>query len=162
MTQYVLSYAFPYIGSTSAKIVLVEKLKPEWQCGLLNLPGGKIEAGETPEEAACRELKEETALDAVAADAKVLGVIEGDDFAVHVVSCGYRSQWWNGEKQEARKMTDEEVVTLDFRVALNDPRLIPNLKIIIPLCMANLAGWRLRDPEPFSSLDNSWKVWLAA
>ncbi len=43
--------------------MLVERGKEPWK-GWLAFPGGSIEAGETPEEAAIRELKEETALDA--------------------------------------------------------------------------------------------------
>lgn len=44
------------------RFLLVERGKEPWK-GWLAFPGGSIEAGETPEEAAIRELKEETALD---------------------------------------------------------------------------------------------------
>ncbi|MGU3400284.1 NUDIX hydrolase [Brucellaceae bacterium D45D] len=45
------------------RFLLVERGKEPWR-GWLAFPGGSIEAGETPEQAALRELKEETALDA--------------------------------------------------------------------------------------------------
>jgi len=45
------------------RFLLVERGKEPWK-GWLAFPGGSIEAGETPEEAAIRELKEETNLDA--------------------------------------------------------------------------------------------------
>ncbi|MFC7065190.1 NUDIX hydrolase [Brucella rhizosphaerae] len=45
------------------RFLLVERGKEPWK-GWLAFPGGSIEAGETPEEAAVRELKEETALNA--------------------------------------------------------------------------------------------------
>lgn len=45
------------------RFLLVERGKEPWK-GWLAFPGGSIEAGETPEQAAIRELKEETALDA--------------------------------------------------------------------------------------------------
>lgn len=45
-------------------IVLIRKRKPEWQAGKLNGVGGKIEAGEVPYVAMCREFKEETGGDA--------------------------------------------------------------------------------------------------
>ncbi len=45
------------------RFLLVERGKEPWK-GWLAFPGGGIEAGETPEEAAHRELKEETALSA--------------------------------------------------------------------------------------------------
>ena len=45
------------------RFLLVERGKEPWK-GWLAFPGGGVEAGETAEEAAIRELKEETALDA--------------------------------------------------------------------------------------------------
>jgi len=45
------------------RFLLVERGKEPWK-GWLAFPGGSIEPGETPEQAAIRELKEETALDA--------------------------------------------------------------------------------------------------
>ncbi|MEL4070944.1 NUDIX domain-containing protein [Ochrobactrum sp. GPK 3] len=45
-----------------SRFLLVERGKEPWK-GWLAFPGGGIETGETPEQAAIRELKEETALD---------------------------------------------------------------------------------------------------
>lgn len=45
------------------RFLLVERGKEPWK-GWLAFPGGGIEPGETPEQAAIRELKEETALNA--------------------------------------------------------------------------------------------------
>lgn len=50
-------------------------------------PGGRIEAGETPEAAAERELREETALYASSAEFKLIGIYEQD-----VPNDG----WWRG------------------------------------------------------------------
>ena len=60
--DYVLVYARS-INRTFEDVLLVLKDRPPWQAGMLNLVGGKIEKGETPEEAALRELKEESGLD---------------------------------------------------------------------------------------------------
>jgi hypothetical protein len=43
-----------------AKVLLVEKNRPEWQAGLLNAIGGEIEPGENPHDAMVREFEEET------------------------------------------------------------------------------------------------------
>ena len=44
------------------RVLLIEKLKPAWQAGRLNFPGGKIEPGESPLRAVVREMTEETAI----------------------------------------------------------------------------------------------------
>lgn len=49
------------------RILLIQKNKPAWQRGLLNLPGGKLERKlllfkESPEKCAAREFQEETGL----------------------------------------------------------------------------------------------------
>lgn len=45
------------------KVALIRKNRPEWQAGLLNGIGGKIEEGERPLEAMRREFREETGRD---------------------------------------------------------------------------------------------------
>jgi 8-oxo-dGTP diphosphatase len=59
MTRYVAGLSF---SSTTNIVALIRKNKPEWQKGKLNAIGGKIEEGETPEEAMIREFKEETSV----------------------------------------------------------------------------------------------------
>jgi 8-oxo-dGTP pyrophosphatase MutT (NUDIX family) len=48
----------------------------------IGLPGGKIEPGETPEQAAARELKEETGLDAAPFELRALDVRETDNLDI--------------------------------------------------------------------------------
>ena len=57
--QYVVIFPKMANAQPGEKILLVKKDRPAWQSGRLNLVGGKIEEGETPEQAALRELKEE-------------------------------------------------------------------------------------------------------
>ncbi len=59
MTEYVAGFLF---NKDLTKVLLIEKLKPEWQAGKLNGIGGKIEPGEAVEEAMAREFKEETGI----------------------------------------------------------------------------------------------------
>lgn len=56
-TGYVLGFAFSH---TMRSVVLIEKLKPDWQAGKLNGVGGKIEPGENAYDAMAREFFEET------------------------------------------------------------------------------------------------------
>lgn len=56
MTTYVVGFLF---SSDLKRVALVKKNRPEWQAGLLNGIGGKIESGETPLDAMTREFQEE-------------------------------------------------------------------------------------------------------
>lgn len=58
-TEYVLGFAFDVSGAEPS-VCLILKNKPEWQAGLLNGVGGKIESGEYPDAAMHREFREET------------------------------------------------------------------------------------------------------
>ena len=54
--EYVVCVAF---DGPQDFVALIRKSRPEWQAGRLNGPGGKVKAGETPQEAAAREFHEE-------------------------------------------------------------------------------------------------------
>lgn len=58
---YVVGFLFRQLERTgTCEVALVRKAKPEWQAGLLNGVGGKIEPGETSAAAMVREWREET------------------------------------------------------------------------------------------------------
>lgn len=82
------------------RFLLVERGKEPWK-GWLAFPGGSIEAGETPEEAAVRELKEETALDARALS-HVITVdlaLEGKAYAKSYFLSVFRALEISGQEQ---------------------------------------------------------------
>ena len=57
--KYVVGFYF----TDTKKVVLITKMKPEWQKGKLNGVGGHIEEGELPAQAMAREFMEETGYD---------------------------------------------------------------------------------------------------
>jgi 8-oxo-dGTP diphosphatase len=59
-TNYVLGFLF---SKDREYVALIKKSRPEWQAGLLNGIGGKIEAGESELEAMQREFLEEAGVD---------------------------------------------------------------------------------------------------
>jgi 8-oxo-dGTP diphosphatase len=137
-TSYVIVYATPK-DSKSDEVLLIEKKRPAWQKGRFNLPGGHIEFGETIHAAACRELQEETGLECDEADAKIMGSINGADFVVYIVRCEYEPG------QKLQQLTDERVFFMSLDDLYRDPRVIGNLRVIVPLCKCGLAGWILSD-----------------
>ena len=56
---YVVGFLF---NPDMTEVVLIKKNRPDWQKGLLNGVGGKIESGEDPITAMIREFKEETGI----------------------------------------------------------------------------------------------------
>ena len=58
--QYAVGFMFNPGRNT---VLLLQKTHPQWQFGMWNGPGGKLEPGETPAAAMRREFLEETGLD---------------------------------------------------------------------------------------------------
>jgi 8-oxo-dGTP pyrophosphatase MutT (NUDIX family) len=120
------------------ELVLIEKNKPDWQKGKLNLPGGKVEENESPMTAAVRELKEETNL--VYVSVSKVGKIIGNGCEVHV--------FFGFGRGTLRQLTDEKLHLVRALPAWDKAelaRFIPNLQLIIPLIKAAVEGWTLTD-----------------
>lgn len=147
--QYVLIYVKhePYgyqIPLDAVKVLVVEKNRPAWQSGKYNLLGGKIEEGEEPASAALRELKEESGL--VPAKYSVpwlLGKLEGDDYEIFCYTITV-----NEDEPLKPQFGETEAVDWVYWDTLeNDPKLIPNLKIVIPLMAMGVNGWTLTQTD---------------
>jgi len=144
MKEYALCFV-EHEGS----VLLIQKIKPDWQRGRLNLPGGSIEADETPEMAAARELYEEAGI--ISFHVFPIGVINGDGWRVHVIGhVSHHPEMWE-------QKTAEPVFWLPIRDALANRKLIPNLKFIIPLAAYGVRGWTLMDDGQFPSVEFLFK-----
>lgn len=150
MTQnnkYVLIYA--YNCDNPEKFIIIKKDRPQWQCGRYNLPGGHIENGESPEEAAIRELKEETGLfPLINAKPKILGTIYGQFGVVYCIKIPvvYNRLIPRDTETEIPKWTT-------YHRIKNNKLLIPNLKIIIPLMHQELIDWIIKDTSDSNNKD---------
>ncbi len=111
----------------NGKIVVLKQLQPHWKNVRFGLPMGRTDEGETPLEAAKRELLEETGLRF--RDWKLINVTQGVEkiewFIYLYLAIGLESQGdtdhENGEKIEVVNMPFEEAVSLSKL----EPRLIP-------------------------------------
>jgi len=120
-------------------VLLIEKKRPPWQYGRLNLPGGKIEPNESPAECASRELEEETGLlifpGQLTYVARFNLPTEGSQ-KLYVYAARIPAEWfW------MPKMSSEPIRVMTIVEAIVDPRLIDNLRYIIPRALCALDGY---------------------
>lgn len=108
-------------------ILLIQKNKPEWQKGLLNGIGGKIEYWETAKQAAVREVEEETGIKLDFNEIRRFGYLRGKDWEV-VCYKGFTDKIL-----DAQTTTEEEVKLLSYST-FNEwkHQCIPNLEWILP------------------------------
>jgi len=102
-THYVLGFLF---SRNKQFVALIKKNKPEWQKGLLNGIGGKVEGGEDIYNAMQREFKEETGVDIERW--LHFAKLEGEDFVVDVFKA------FNDNVLNVNTMTEETVYLFDL------------------------------------------------
>ncbi len=122
MTKYVCGFAFNY---DRVKVVLIEKLKPEWQKGLLNGVGGHIEEGETELQAMQREFKEETGISVWVWN--LFCTYTGEGYCVYFFKSFTVIE-------DVKSVTKEQVGIFHLE-ELDYNKTIPNLKWLIPLAL---------------------------
>jgi 8-oxo-dGTP diphosphatase len=119
--EYVLGFCF---SPDMKRVVLIRKNRPEWQRGLLNGVGGKIEENELPIDAMRREFKEEAGIEIKHWDA--FTTFDAPNFKIYMF-------WTTNFYMDAVKsMTDEQVGIFQVTLvpALNT---VPHLQWLIPM-----------------------------
>lgn len=133
-TSYVVGFLF---RSQGKEVALIRKLKPEFQRGKLNGVGGKIEDGETPLNAMCREWREETG--SVVVDWTGFASLVAGEALIHFFSA------FGGDAVKLSSPTDEEVNWFEV-ICLDIMPRMKNLDWLIPMAL---------DPDqPFSICEN--------
>lgn len=120
-----MSHPVPTVGVVCLRgeeVLLIKRGTPP-RLGQWSVPGGRLEWGETLQDAALRELKEETSV-----DAELLGLIDvidgvfparpGGEITRHYVLIDYAARWTGGQPMagddaaEARFVSREEAMAL--------------------------------------------------
>jgi len=121
-----VKYASVIVTTPCNKVLTVLKNRPAWQKGSFNFPGGHVEANESFEDCAKRELIEETGIELK--DIIHCGDLEGDDFILHV----YHSNMSYDDISVAASLTDEVVTIMDIDLFLcDDTRTVKHTKRLL-------------------------------
>ena len=114
-----------YFSGCGERVALIRKLNPEWQRGLLNGIGGKVEPGEKLHEAMVREFEEETGARVEDWRSFCTATTE-EDRLYFFTARGDLDALYSAEKEEVVTVAVEDIPTLDT---------IPNLRWLIPLAL---------------------------
>lgn len=129
--EYVLGFAFNAITS---HIVLIHKIRPDWQSGKINGIGGKIEVAEIAPFAICREFEEETGV--------ITGYTDWQQFATiifekdilggkAIIHC---MRIFDDKIWDCHTTTDEQVSIYEIK-NIWDFNLVDHLHFLIPMAM---------------------------
>lgn len=99
-----MRYVLGFVVSTNNRVLLIRKLRPEWQKGKLNGVGGKLEGNESDVEAMVREFWEETSVRTVPGQWHHFATLVGTDY-----ECLCFVTYSNRLLQMARSVTDEQL-----------------------------------------------------
>lgn len=137
--RYVVGFMF---SSDLKRVALIRKLKPEWQKGLLNGIGGKIEDGECEEAAMIREFFEETGF-ATSGPWRHYSNLDGDGFKVTMFAC--RGDLSRIATREEEKI---EIIEID-NIHLSSRGMVENTAWLLGLAMDCLTDGRPHLVEAF-------------
>lgn len=127
MNKYTIGIVF---RNNFTEVALILKNRPDWQKGLYNSPGGKVEEGESPQECISREFKEECNIFTTNNDWYHVGqILNKDNYYCDVLTLDMD----NSGHGEFQSLTDEKA---DWFKLDNLPNnMISNLKWLIPFAI---------------------------
>jgi 8-oxo-dGTP pyrophosphatase MutT (NUDIX family) len=132
MKVYVVGFVF-FEGRD--KVLLIRKNRPEWQAGLLNGIGGKVEPEETYREALVREIQEEAGITSRIKDWVEVCDLKFSHALIHFFACDT-----GGKAPDLITSPTDEILEVFPVVELqNRNDIIPNLRSLIPLAIDRLA-----------------------
>jgi 8-oxo-dGTP pyrophosphatase MutT (NUDIX family) len=131
LTNYVVCLLF---NDDLSQVCLIEKQRPDWQVGLLNGPGGKIEPGETVLEAATREFKEETGVCVTSWAQLCMKKAHNNSYQVNFLVAADSNAC-----HLVRTTTDEQVGMRTVK-HIDQAKLVSSIDWVLPLAIYALSG----------------------
>lgn len=124
MKKYTIGALFSH---DLTEVLLINKLRPKWQAGKLNLPGGHIEEGENSFQCVSREFEEEAGIKIPAIDWHLIGKIEnkGNYFVDFLSAIMPKGREFKGESLTDEKITWVQVKNLPENCISNLSWLVP-------------------------------------
>jgi 8-oxo-dGTP pyrophosphatase MutT (NUDIX family) len=116
-----------------SRVVLIRKIRPEWQAGLLNAVGGKVEPNETAPDAMAREFREETGVTDLQWRQFLDLKLKRDDGNLY---CFYAI----GNVDKASTRIDEEVGVYNVHDVMDRCDTLPNLRWLIQMARSFAFG----------------------
>lgn len=118
---------------TDDRILIAQRPEGKSMAGLWEFPGGKVEAGETPEEALIRELKEELSID-VSADCLAPFTFASHSYEkFHLLMPLYICRRWNGTVMPMEGQAVKWVRAKSLRDYPMPPADVPLISMLIDL-----------------------------
>lgn len=128
MNKYTLGFIF---DASLERVLLIHKTRPEWQKGLINGIGGKVEYGESDVACIVRETEEECGLKSEEFDWVHFAKLHGKDWAIEAFCLKY-----TGSVTDATTAEDQKIEW--FTVDSLPKNVISNLKWLIPAAKEQL------------------------
>lgn len=133
MKKYVLGFAFDGNGNN---VVLIEKNRPNWQKGLWNGVGGKVEEIDiNSTQAMCREFKEETGVSIPTYNWKHFATMRFDTDIMGGVAEVYCFKCFSDGIFKCKTTEEEEIKV--FRVGMLPKKKIEHVQILIDLALTD-------------------------
>jgi 8-oxo-dGTP diphosphatase len=125
MKKYSLGFIF---NASLNKVLLMHRIKPEWQKGKINGIGGKVEEHESALSSMVRETQEETALTIKENEWQYIANLSSPEFFTEVFACIYP-----GNIADAKSLEEQKIEW--FSLDKLPSNMINNLRWLIPLSL---------------------------